>query len=290
MVQEVLELLCPHADGTYCDCTVGLAGHACALLDACGPTGMLIGVDRDEEALAFAASRLVRFDPARWSLHHASFADLDEVVHHQRPGGVDGLLADLGVSSMQLDDPSRGFSFTNAGPVDMRMDRTSPGTALDVIRGSSPMTLERILCDYGEERHARRIARHLHEEVRRGRILDTRDLAQAVREASGRVRSGGVDAATRTFMAIRLAVNRELDQLQALLARLAAILAPGGVFVCLAYHSLEDRLVKRGLRALAAAGVGEILTARPLTPSMTEVRRNRRARSAKLRAFRKTGR
>lgn len=288
MVREVLEVLGPRDGGLYLDATVGTAGHAAALLDSSGPSGRLVGVDRDEDALDVAAEHLTRFPRARWSLHHGSFSRLVDVLGEAGEESFDGVLADLGLSTLQLEDAGRGFSFRLGGPLDMRMDRSEPGTALDVLRGSSVNGLERILRQYGEERRAARVARRIHRAVREGRVGDTRDLAREIREAVGSSRSGAVDSATRTFQAVRMAVNREVDELEALLCDVMGLLRPGGVFVCLTYHSIEDRMVKRALRDGAAGGRGEVMTPRPITAGRVEVRQNRRSRSAKLRAFRRS--
>jgi len=287
MVGEILEVLGPGPGGVYCDATVGTAGHARALLDASGPDGRLVGVDRDADALAVAERRLSEFPADRWVLRHGTFSGLGEALRSCGVETCDGILADLGVSSLQLDDPDRGFSFMRDGPLDMRMDRSVPGTALDVLRGSGRNTLERILLEWGDERLAARVASRVHEAARLGRVRSTTDLAREVREAVGRPRSGGVDSATRSFQAIRMAVNREVEELEALLGAVMSLLRPAGVFACLTYHSIEDRLVKRAIRALVRSGEGDLLTRRPIVPSAGEVHANRRARSAKLRAIRR---
>jgi 16S rRNA (cytosine1402-N4)-methyltransferase len=288
MVREVVEAMGPREGGVYCDATVGLAGHAAAILEASGPDGRLLGVDRDGDALSLAGENLAAFDGGRWSLHHAPFSRLREVLDGAGVEACDGVLADLGVSSMQIDEPDRGFSFRERGPLDMRMDRSAPGTVLDVLRGWSVRDIEGILRDYGEERLAARVARRLRRAAREGRVQDTLDLAREIRGAVGRDRSGGIDSATRSFQALRIAVNHEMDELEELLEQVVTLLAPGGVFVCLSYHSIEDRMVKRALRASAARGEGEVLTRKPISPGRDEVRANRRARSAKLRAFRRS--
>lgn len=288
MVGEVLEVMGPAKGGIYCDATVGTAGHAAAILDASGRGGRLVGVDRDEQALELAAERLSSFDSSLWTLHHAPFSRLHDALDEAGVEACDGILADLGLSSLQIEDATRGFSFQKSGPLDMRMDRSQPGTVLDVLRGSSTVALEDILRSYGEERYAARVARRIRSASRAGRITDTLDLAREIREAVGRQRSGGVDAATRSFQALRIAVNHELDELSALLEDVVRLLRPGGVFVCLSYHSVEDRLVKRSFRECAARNEGEVLTRKPLTPERAEIHENRRARSAKLRAIRRT--
>jgi 16S rRNA (cytosine1402-N4)-methyltransferase len=287
MVSEVLEAMQPRASGIYCDATVGTAGHAMAILEASAPSGRVVGVDRDQDALEVARQRLGDVDPDRWMLLHLSFSELGRALDESGQEGFDGILADLGLSSLQIDEPARGFSFRARGPLDMRMDRTRPGTVLDLLRSTSARELQRILSDLGEERMASRVARRLHRSAREGRIRDTLDLAGEVRAAMGRSRAGRVDAATRTFQALRMAVNREQDELDALLRGVERFLRPGGTFVCLSYHSLEDRKVKHAFRDARKAGQGEVLTPKPLVPGSREIRSNRRARSAKLRAFRR---
>ena len=286
MVAEVLEHLAPARGGTFVDCTVGFGGHTRALLDA-GAT-RVIGFDRDPAALTGARTALADYD-ARVTLVHTDYRRLDEALDAERVGPVDGLLADLGVSSMQLDSPGRGFSFRRDEPLDMRMDTTTGPTAAEAIRDADERTLADVIYEYGEDRHARRIARAITESRDRTAIATTGQLADVVRRAIPRRGYSRIDPATRTFQAIRIWLNRELEGLDQFLTRAAARLAPGGRMAVISFHSLEDRVVKHTLRALQASGDSgiSIRTKRPVVPTESEVERNPRARSAKLRAAEK---
>jgi 16S rRNA (cytosine1402-N4)-methyltransferase len=279
LLAETLELLGVRGGGLWLDATVGLGGHAEAILRASAPAGRLIGVDRDAEALARAAERLRPFGE-RVRLEQADFRRLPELLGEQR---ADGILVDLGVSSLQLDSAERGFSFRVDGPLDMRMDQAQPETAADVVQRAPEAELARILYELGEERASRRIARAIVEARRRRRITTTGELASIVRRASPRSGRPGLDAATRTFQALRIRVNRELEGLADALRALAGCLRPGGRLVAIAFHSLEDRESKAAMRALGRAGYS-VLTRKPLRPGEAELRRNPRARSARLRA------
>jgi 16S rRNA (cytosine1402-N4)-methyltransferase len=265
----------------FVDCTVGLGGHARALLDA-GAT-RLIGIDRDTDALARAGEALTEFGD-RVSLVHGDYRSLVEVLDARGIDRVDGVLADLGVSSMQLDAPDRGFSFRRDEPLDMRMDRSSGATAADMLAAADERTLADVIYEFGEERHARRVARAIVEAGRTRRIQTTGRLAEVVRQAIPRKGYSRIDPATRTFQAIRIWVNRELEGLDGFLAHAAGRLAPVGRLVVITFHSLEDRVVKHTLRALQTAGGITIRTKRPQVPTEAEIERNPRARSAKLRA------
>ncbi len=283
MVAEVLEHLAPARGGVFVDCTVGFGGHARAMLDA--GASRLIGLDRDPLALAEAAATLGAFGD-RVTLVHTDYRRLGDVLDAQGIAEVDGLLADLGVSSMQLDSPGRGFSFRRDEPLDMRMDPTTGPTAAEAIGDADERTLANVIYQFGEERHSRRIARAIAGAQRRSPVSTTGQLAEIVRRAVPRKGYSRIDPATRTFQAIRIWVNRELDGLDAFLAHAVRRLRPGGRVVVISFHSLEDRVVKHTLRALQAAGdVGlTVRTKRPVVPSEAEVARNPRARSAKLRA------
>jgi 16S rRNA (cytosine1402-N4)-methyltransferase len=286
MVTEVLEHLEPSRGGVFVDCTVGLGGHAGAILDA-GAT-KVIGFDRDRDALARAGDSLKGYGE-RIELVHADYRGMSDLLDARGVGVVDGVLADLGVSSMQLDAPGRGFSFRRDEPLDMRMDTSSGPTAADLLGDADERTLADVIGEYGEERHARRVARALVEARRAGRIETTGRLADVVRRAIPRKGYTRIDPATRTFQAIRIWVNRELEGLDVFLGQAAVRLGPGGRLVVIAFHSLEDRIVKHTLRSLQAAGTIAIRTKRPIVPSEAEVERNPRARSAKLRAAEKQG-
>ena len=283
MVAEVLEHLAPGRGGLFIDCTVGVGGHAHALLEA-GAT-RVIGFDRDPDALAQASLVLAGYG-ARVELVHSDYRRFDEVLGARGVASVAGLLVDLGVSSMQLDAPGRGFSFRRDEPLDMRMDRTSGETAAEAIAQADERTLADVIYEFGEERYARRIARSLVDARPRGGIRTTGQLAEVVRRAIPRRGPSRIDPATRTFQAIRIWVNRELEGLDGFLTRAAQRLAPGGRMVVITFHSLEDRIVKHTLRSLqTAADIGlTVRTKRPVVPSEVEIARNPRARSAKLRA------
>ena len=283
MVAEVVDLLAPHRGGVFLDCTVGLGGHARALLE--GGVSRLVGLDRDQHALARAAEVLAPWH-ACVDLIHADYRDFSRVLDERGLGLLDGALADLGVSSMQLDGEGRGFSFRRDEPLDMRMDQSSGPTAADLVAASTEQELADAIFRFGEERHARRIARAIVGARARLPISTTAQLAAIVRRAAwvrGRPR---IDPATRTFQALRIWVNRELDGLDRCLREMAARLRAGARLVVIAFHSLEDRIVKQTFRALEhrAEAAVRVLTRRPLVPRAAEIASNPRARSAKLRA------
>jgi 16S rRNA (cytosine1402-N4)-methyltransferase len=271
MVAEVLRLL--GGNGTVMDLTLGAGGHAEALLES--GVGRVVGIDRDPEAIALASERLARFGE-RFRAVQTRFSSVPA------ENRVDGVLLDLGVSSLQLDRPERGFSYRNPGPLDMRMGPEGE-TAMDLVNSASEEELARIVFEYGEERRSRRVAAAIVRARSRAPIETTEELARVVAGALG-ARRGGPHPARRTFQALRIAVNRELEELSATLPRAAELLAPGGRLVAISYHSLEDRIVKRFLLDRDDL---EILTKKPLVPSARERERNPRARSAKLRAAEK---
>ena len=271
MVGEVVRLL--GGRDVVLDMTLGAGGHAEALLRS--GVGRLIGVDRDPDAIRLATERLSRFGE-RFTAVRTRFSD---VPAEDR---VDGVLYDLGVSSMQLDRGERGFSYRTPGPLDMRMEREG-GSAMDLVNSADEAELARILFEYGEERRSRRVAAAIVRARARTPIATTDELARIVASALG-ARRGGPHPARRTFQALRIAVNRELEELAASLPRAAGVLAPGGRVVAISYHSLEDRIVKRFLNEAPDL---DVLTKKPLRPSAAEASRNPRARSAKLRAAEK---
>jgi len=286
MVAEVLEHLAPERGGVFIDCTVGLGGHARALLEA--GVSRLIGLDRDPEALSRSRDALAAFG-ARVELVHSDYRDLVGVLAARDVHGVDGVLADLGVSSMQLDAPGRGFSFRRDDALDMRMDTSQGHTAAQMLAATDEQTLADVIYTLGEERHARRVARAILAARSQAPLTTTAQLADVVRRAIPRKGYSRIDPATRTFQAIRIWVNRELEGLDGFLAEAAAQLNPGGRMAVITFHSLEDRIVKHTFRALAADGRVVIRTKRPVTPTTAEVERNARARSAKLRAVERAG-
>ncbi len=307
LLSESMDLLQPRDGGIYCDATVGLGGHAEALLARSGPKGRLVGVDRDPAALEVASRRLARFGD-RVILRHGELQDVVEILEElglvggDAPG-IDGLLADLGVSSLQLERPERGFSFRESGPLDMRMDSEGGQPAGTLLASLTEAELAGVLRRYGEQPASRRVARAIKRYLDEEAAPDTVGLARAVAGAVGtRRRTGAVHPATRAFMAIRIAVNDELGQLERFLERFVGCLAPGARVAVITFHSLEDRLVKRRFARLSrpasdapadlplteaqrGRSLAELLTRRPLRPGPQELATNPRARSAKLRGL-----
>jgi 16S rRNA (cytosine1402-N4)-methyltransferase len=281
MRDEVVQAIAPRAGGLYVDATLGGAGHTVAILEA-EPRARILALDRDPVAIAAAEERLGPVAD-RVVLVRAAFSSVGEQIRRLGPVRADGLVADLGVSSPQLEDPDRGMSFRREGPIDMRMDPDGAETALDLLARLSDDELANVIFEYGDERRSRRIARSIKKALAAGDLRTTLDLRRAIVRAVGPVRIGGVDPATRTFQALRIAVNGELEQLERLLAALPDAIVDGGVVAIVSFHSLEDRLVKR---AFAAKGWSR-LTKKPLCPTDEECTQNPRARSAKLRAARR---
>jgi 16S rRNA (cytosine1402-N4)-methyltransferase len=280
---EVVELLEPSRGGLFVDCTVGLGGHARALLTS-GAT-RLLGLDRDATALSLAAASLTTWQD-RVELVHADYRELPAVLASRGIVAVDGALADLGVSSMQLDSPDRGFSFRRDEALDMRMDQTSGPTAAELLAKVEEVDLANVIFRYGDERFSRRIARAVVDARRSEPIATTGRLAEIVRRAIPRKGYQRIDPATRTFQALRIWVNRELEGLDAFLVDASRLLRAGARLAVITFHSLEDRIVKHAFRALAAGeGAVRVLTRKPVIPGDAEVARNPRARSAKLRAI-----
>lgn len=279
----VLDGLSPQPGGRYIDATLGGGGHAAALLEASAPDGCLLGIDTDPAALAAAARRLEPFG-ARATLVRGNFRDLESLARQAGFAEVQGILMDLGVSSHQIDTAERGFSFQADAPLDMRLDPHGPTTAADLVNQTPERELADILYHYGEEHASRRIARFI-AEARRSRPLErTGELAELVVRALGG-RRGKIHPATRTFQALRIAVNRELESLEAVLPQAVGLLAPGGRLALISFHSLEDRIVKQFFRAQSG---GEqpalrLITKKPIEAGEPEVRINPRSRSAKLR-------
>ena len=279
MLGEVVEALDPSRGGVIVDATAGGAGHTAALL-AASPDVRVIACDRDPLAVRTAQARLAQFG-ARAQCVHASFDQIPERLAALGIQQIDGILADLGVSSQQLADAERGMSFRASGPLDMRMDPTRGETALELIERLSQDELANVIYELGEERRSRRVARCIKQALEAGELRDTLELRRAVVRAVGPRRLGGVDPATRTFQALRIAVNGELDQLLSLLDTAKNLLAPGGIAALISFHSLEDRLVKR---AFLDRSSWQRLHKKPILASETELSENPRARSAKLRA------
>ncbi len=280
---ETVELLEPAGRGLVVDCTVGTGGHAAALLEA--GADRVVALDRDAEVLPLARRRLAAWRD-RVDLVHADYRGLDDVLDRLGVERVDGALADLGCSSVQLEAEGRGFSFRRDDPLDMRMDRTSGRTLADLLAEATPEGLADIIFEYGEERRSRRIARAIVAAVAGAGIGTTAELAAVVRRAARYRGRSRIDPATRTFQALRIWVNRELDGLDAFLRAAARRLKAGARLAVISFHSLEDRIVKHTLRELERGGelALRILTRKPLRPAEEELARNPRARSARLRA------
>jgi 16S rRNA (cytosine1402-N4)-methyltransferase len=283
MVDETLALLAPSRGGVFVDCTVGLGGHARALLAA--GASRLLGLDRDPDALTHAAEALQPFGD-RVELVHADYRDIGRILDDRGLAAVGGALADLGVSSMQLEAEGRGFSFRRDDPLDMRMDRSQGSTAAELIARVDEGALADVIFQYGEERYSRRIARAIVTARQLDPIQSTGTLAQIVRRAIPRRGYQRIDPATRTFQALRIWVNRELEGLERFLREAASRLLAGARLAVISFHSLEDRIVKHAFRALDRGEAAfKVLTKRPIDPSEAELTRNPRARSAKLRAI-----
>ncbi len=290
LLDEVLMALRPEAGGIYVDATLGEGGHAEAILRASAPTGCLIGVDCDAEVQGVARERLKVFGE-RARIVHGHAAEIRSYLDSFHMAQVDGVLLDLGVSAYQLETAARGFSFTHEGPLDMRMDRTSDLTAATLVNMRDEGEIAALIRQYGEERWSHRIARAIVRARRRSPIRTTQELAALVTQViPPSARPARIHPATRTFQALRIAVNRELDLLDATLTTALSCLRQGGRLCVIAYHSLEDRIVKQTFRAAEPATSpdairGRMLTRKPITPSIVERRANPRARSAKLRVL-----
>jgi 16S rRNA (cytosine1402-N4)-methyltransferase len=281
LLAEVVDLLQPQRAGLFVDCTVGLGGHARALIE--GGATRLIAFDRDPAALAIAAAALAQWK-GQVELVHADYRAIDSVLDARGVERIDGAIADLGVSSMQLDGEGRGFSFRRDEPLDMRMDTTQGPTAADLLATVDEKDLADRIYAFGEERDSRRIARALVQARERAPLRTTGQVAEIVRRAS-RSRWGRIDPATRTFQALRIWVNRELDGIDVFLEAATRRLVPGGRLAVITFHSLEDRIVKHTFRGLEKRDepIARVVTRRPVVPGDDEVARNPRARSAKLR-------
>ncbi len=299
LLRETIELLAPASGGLFVDCTVGLGGHSEAILETSAST-RVIGLDLDGAALGAASERLAKFGP-RFRTVQADYKTIAQVLTEVDEGEPAGILVDLGVSSLQFDSPARGFSFRFDGPLDMRMNPESgDATAADLLLQLPEEELARIIFEYGEERNSRRIAKWIVEHREQGEpITTTRELAELVARAAGNKKRTQIHPATRTFQALRIAVNHELEGLAQFVETAVDLLQPGGRFACISFHSLEDRIMKQELRRLSgycqcesrrgvcicgARRVVELLTRRPVTPDEIEIDTNPRSRSAKLRA------
>jgi 16S rRNA (cytosine1402-N4)-methyltransferase len=301
LLTETLKFLVPERGGLFVDCTVGLGGHSEAILES-SERARVVGMDLDPAALAYARQRLASFGE-RFQSFQVNFRELADVLSRAGERDPAGILVDLGVSSLQFDSPERGFSFRFDAPLDMRMDPTSGATAADLLQQLPESEIARIIFEFGEERHSRRIARRIVERREQGEpVTTTKDLADLVATAVGGGKRQQIHPATRTFQALRIAVNSELDGLGDFVQSAIDLLAPDGRFAGISFHSLEDRILKQELRRLSgkcqcpprlpvcscgARKIIEVLTRRPAIPTAREIEENPRARSAKLRACRK---
>jgi 16S rRNA (cytosine1402-N4)-methyltransferase len=288
LLKEAIDFLAIRRGGTYIDATVGMGGHSYEIARRLGAPGHLIGFDKDPAALGIARERLkvAVGDQNDWptiDLRHGSFAELAKDVRRTAKGSVDGILADVGVSSLQINDPARGFSFQAEGNLDMRMNPQAELTAEQVVNQFDERELADLIYEFGEERRSRRIARAI---VRSRPIRTTRQLADVISAAARPMNQAErrIHPATRTFQALRIFVNRELDDLRDLMNEAPRLLKPGGRLVVISFHSLEDRIVKDAMREGAKQGVYNLLVKKPVTPGEEEIDRNPRSRSAKLRA------
>ena len=279
LLDEVIQFLNPKPGGRFIDATLGGGGHTRAILERTAPDGIVLGIDQDESALSSAKAMLESFG-SRVAFVHSNFRAVRTIAEESGFMECDGVLADLGISSMMVDDPTRGFSFMHEGPLDMRMDRTQRLTAADVLNTYSEKEIADIIYTYGEERRSRPIARSI---VRLRPLQRTTDLVGAIERVSGRPRYGQIHPATRTFQALRIYVNDELKSLEEFLDSSMIVVRSGGRVVVITFHSLEDRIVKQQFRASRVSG--RVMTKKVVRPSDEEVRRNPRARSAKLRAW-----
>jgi len=282
MVEDVLDYLNLQSGQIILDCTVGGGGHASGILDKIKPDGFLIGIDKDMEILQTAKQSLSK-TTGKFKLYHADYSDIDEVLRQAEVDKVNGVLLDLGVSSLQFDQADRGFSFAKEAPLDMRMDRSRGITAQNLIRRLSETELAELLWKYGEERWSRRIARAILKEKKGAGITSTRQLAAIVERVVPRGKSK-IHPATRVFQALRIAVNKELDNLEIFLDKIYNYMAVGARIVIISFHSLEDRIVKSKFIAMAKKNIFRVLTKKPITPHESEIGENIRSRSAKLRA------
>ncbi len=283
MLGEVIRYLEPVPGDIIVDCTIGEAGHAAEILSAIRPSGKLIGIDQDKEALDRAECRLKDFD-GLYTLVRDNFQNLDLILDRLNIDKVDGALFDLGVASFQFDEPCRGFSFQHEAPLDMRMDRRTAISAFDLVNHLAHEEMVKVLRSFGQERWANRIARRIVKARKFGPITTTTQLAGLIVACvPPRNRHRRIHPATRTFQAFRIAVNRELEALEVGLSKAIGLLAPGARICAISFHSLEDRIVKNQIRCSAKVGLLEVITKRPITPKEDEIKANPRCRSAKLR-------
>ncbi len=283
MLDEALKYLNLGQGKTIVDATVGTGGHSLKILERIGPQGRLIGIDRDQETLGIAKNRLSEYS-ASCQFVYSSYSDIDKIMNDLNIQKVDGMLFDLGISSIQLDDPDRGFTFQNEGPLDMRMDRNSYISAYDLVNNLDEKELSELIWNFGQERFHNRIARFLVRERQKHPISTTTQLSNLVLRAVSCGRGyQRIHPATRTFQAMRIAVNSELELLESTISKAVDFLNKGARICIISFHSLEDRIVKLSFRELASKGIIKLITPKPLVPSSIEMRNNPSSRSAKFR-------
>ena len=285
MADEVIQFLHPSPGEIVLDATIGCGGHSALILNHIKPDGILIGVDRDSETLKFTQEELKQFSNIL-RLSHNNFRDIDKILSGLEIGEIDAALFDLGISSYQLDKKGRGFSFTDEESLDMRMDVSSGPSAYEIVNRVKREDLERIIRDFGEERHFRRITRFIIEARQSKPIESSLELTEIIKRAVGRFyRAQRINPATRTFQGIRIAVNEELRNIEEALSKTVRLLRSGGRICVISFHSLEDRIVKNKFKEFKSEGLGEIVTKKPVTPRDEEKKENPRSRSAKMRVF-----
>lgn len=285
LVDEVVKCLDPQTGEKFIDATIGSGGHTRALLEKLGTRGSLLGIDRDPAAIEKLKKSALGRD-ARVTLVHASYRDIATLAREHKVAPADGILFDLGFSSPQIEDPTRGFSFQTDGPLDMRYDSCHmERTAAAIVNGATERTLVEILREYGEEPRARKIVAAIITTRRQQRIIGTRQLVDIIHAVAGQ--GGKIDSATRTFQALRIAVNDELNELAQTLPQAIGLLVPQARLAVISFHSLEDRIVKTTFRAYASEGSVKLINKKPITPSQKEIQSNPRSRSAKLRLIEK---
>jgi 16S rRNA (cytosine1402-N4)-methyltransferase len=284
MLNEVLNCLNLAPGKTIIDATIGVAGHSEGILERIWPGGRLIGIDQDQESLKIAGEKLARF-AGHYECVHGNFKDIATIIKETNIEKIDAVLFDLGISSFQLDDPCRGFSFQQEGPLDMRLDRTNHISAYDLVNNLNEEEISTLLWNFGQERWHNRIAHRLIQEREKQPITTTSQLVDIVWHAlPSRYRYQRIHPATRTFQAMRIAVNRELEVLEVAIVKAIDLLEKAGRICVISFHSLEDRIVKHSFKKAALDGKLEIITSKPLTPTRAEIQENPASRSAKLRA------
>jgi len=283
MVEEVMDILRPESGNIYVDATIGYGGHAVRILELSAPDGVVVGIDKDEEAIEWVKRKVKPQWGERLIVKHGDFSNMGQMLHEEGITEVDGILMDLGMSSKQIEDVERGFSFKDDGPLDMRMDRRSALTAAEIVNRWSEEDIADILRTYGEERFARQIARGISDYRKKKEITTTKQLAEIVKKSIPHKFWGKIHPATRTFLALRIVVNDEMKNLERGLKEGINLLKSGKRLCVISFHSLEDRIVKQTFKKSLDEGIAKAISKKPILPGKGEIMKNRRARSAKLR-------